>query len=110
MNKKRKLIKKEKTIFHTFINRKIKLKGRNYKKYLKTDHWKEVKLKFRGRSCEKCGSKYKINIHHLTYRNLGRDKEYNDCVPLCEYCHQEVHAYASETNISLIIATIDFLI
>lgn len=65
----------------------------NYAKYLNSVHWKNTRKKkliqteFR---CEKCGSREKLQVHHLTYENIGA--EYlEDLQVLCASCHTKVH-------------------
>ncbi len=60
--------------------------------YLKSDHWKElrkVKLKLNP-NCEQCGSKTKIEPHHLQYKNLY-DVTVEDLQTLCRKCHKLEH-------------------
>lgn len=64
-----------------------------YKKYLNSFHWKRLRLRklidveFR---CEICGADNGLNIHHLTYENIG--KEFlSDLMVLCSSCHRAIH-------------------
>ena len=63
-----------------------------YKDYLKTSHWlnkrKEV-LDFWDNSCSVCCSKFKLHVHHRKY-NLFKER-IQDCVVLCENCHNCHH-------------------
>ena len=57
--------------------------------YLQSDHWQEVrkrKLKQAGYKCEACGEKVKLDIHHLTYERLGKER-LDDLQALCRDCH-----------------------
>jgi len=57
--------------------------------YLRSDHWQEVrrkKLKQAGYKCEACGQKVKLDIHHLTYERLGKER-LSDLQALCRSCH-----------------------
>ena len=52
--------------------------------YLESDHWKQLraeKLKSSPR-CETCGSKDRIEPHHLNYKNLF-DVQLSDLKTLC---------------------------
>ena len=63
-----------------------------YKNYLKTYHWKRVKARAKklfGDKCLNCGSS-KIDMHHLTYKNIGFEKP-DEVIPLCHKCHEKLH-------------------
>ena len=91
--------------------KKIKIKNLPYKQYLKTPHWQSVRKHFEGKSCLKCGEKFNIHIHHVSYNNRGNyKKEINDCIPLCKYCHYELHDFAKDENLSIEIATKEYLL
>jgi 5-methylcytosine-specific restriction endonuclease McrA len=71
-----------------------------YKDYLKSKTWKAKRAQaiFRdGGQCQavrgnrKCGSRYRLEVHHKTYERFGRER-LNDLVCLCEDCHKAVHA------------------
>ncbi|MHC4213348.1 MAG: HNH endonuclease [Planctomycetota bacterium] len=68
-----------------------------YRKYLQTKRWKLIRylVKVRDkRQCVKCGSRYRLDVHHKSYRNLGRGaihKETRDCETLCRSCHRKEH-------------------
>lgn len=60
--------------------------------YLTSQHWKslrESKLQ-RNPSCEKCGSRQRLDVHHLRYRNIF-DVELSDLQTLCRLCHDAIH-------------------
>ena len=40
--------------------------------------------------CERCGKQKVVDIHHVTYKNLGLEK-LSDLVGLCRECHEEKH-------------------
>lgn len=65
-----------------------------YPDYINTEHWihfREEALKFFGVHCGLCNSeKKKIQLHHKTYKNRGRET-FNDVIPLCEDCHKKMH-------------------
>lgn len=58
--------------------------------YLKSNHWKELrKLKLSTNpSCEDCGSSFRLEPHHLQYKNLY-DVEVSDLKTLCRKCHKK---------------------
>lgn len=62
--------------------------------YFKTKLWKKRRKEFtlfKKSTCEKCGSKIKLQIHHIKYEeDMGKDKSEN-CVLLCLDCHLKLH-------------------
>lgn len=63
-----------------------------YCKYIKSKEWAKVRqliLKQR-KVCEKCGTKSRLHIHHLTYVRLGKELP-EDLVVLCRPCHEIAH-------------------
>lgn len=70
----------------------------DYKGYLKSDEWVKRRKKFysnHSRVCRACGKRYYLNLHHLTYKNLGHEKD-EDFAVLCQYCHHYIHANKTE--------------
>ncbi|MHA1213097.1 MAG: HNH endonuclease [Candidatus Heimdallarchaeota archaeon] len=72
-----------------------------YKEYIKSDEWK-IKRAFAlnrtGHRCEKCGSQYKLEVHHKTYDNLYKESP-KDLEVLCAKCHTEAdEKRAAETR------------
>ena len=66
-----------------------------YQGYLKGEHWADVKARFRASklytgTCFICGSKGRLDIHHKTYKNIGKER-LTDLVALCRYCHIDCH-------------------
>jgi len=41
--------------------------------------------------CQHCGSKNKLEVHHIIYRSQGGTDDVNNLITLCHECHQEVH-------------------
>ena len=65
--------------------------------YLKSEHWRRMRKhiyeKYKGK-CKKCGRAFSsehMNVHHLTYKRIGNEKD-SDLTLLCETCHQLLHA------------------
>jgi hypothetical protein len=70
-----------------------------YCEYLKTPHWQHIKIEVKKKynnKCNKCKSTKKLNVHHLTYANFGKEK-LEDLVLLCEKCHTKVHCNEDNT-------------
>ena len=76
------------------------MQTQEYKEYIKSDVWKEKceqRLEIAGHKCEMCGRLEKnskgLQIHHISYRNLGHEDVANDLICLCGRCHILIHAY-----------------
>ena len=76
------------------VTKKSKSKRlRKYHKYLLSDEWAQLKIDIfaaRGKSCERCGSKSSVQVHHLTYKNIFNE-EPEDLLILCRNCHKDEH-------------------
>lgn len=71
----------------------IFIKNRDYKNYLKTNHWKEKRkkvLKNAKFKCQLCSKTDNLHVHHNTYKNIGNEKK-EDLIVLCEGCHKKFH-------------------
>lgn len=61
--------------------------------YLLSPHWIDLREKAKlqhGESCTTCGSKRRLDVHHLNYRNIY-DVSVEDLQVLCRRCHDAVH-------------------
>lgn len=64
-----------------------------YTTYLATDHWRELreaKLLEANYRCQKCKRKSRLQVHHVDYARLGRER-LSDLMVLCESCHEKEH-------------------
>ena len=43
-----------------------------------------------GRRCQRCGAPEPLDVHHLTYARLGRERP-GDLLAVCESCHRALH-------------------
>lgn len=78
-----------------------KKKKWTYKSYLLSKDWKKkraLKLKSVGNKCQCCGSIYRLQIHHKTYKRLFKEP-LSDLVVLCPTCHRITHGLLSEEEI-----------
>ena len=76
---------------------------KQYKQYMKSDKW-ELKrnqriLHDKGQcqgitNKKKCGSRYKLEVHHKTYMRFGNELM-SDLVTLCHNCHVAIHKKAA---------------
>lgn len=65
----------------------------DYQKYLRSDHWLELrsaKLESADWKCEKCKRKSNLQVHHISYVRLGKEL-LSDLMVLCERCHEKEH-------------------
>lgn len=77
---------------------KEKKRFKSYEEYIKSDEWKIKRafaLKRAGNRCEKCGGKYRIEVHHNTYDRLFNERQ-EDLDVLCHKCHPEADSKRSE--------------
>ena len=83
--------------------------GLEYKKYLYTVYWRLVRA-FKillSDGCELCQRTNRLNVHHATYDNKGREYEHlDDLHVLCKGCHEGQHMDNAEVfNILKTLAT-----
>lgn len=64
-----------------------------YREYLQTPHWQKIKVlmykKHHG-CCQNCGRKTTLDVHHLTYENIGHEN-LKQLKLLCRDCHYRMH-------------------
>lgn len=63
-----------------------------YHAYLRSYEWRMKRVKIITRDngrCRLCGSKTNLQIHHLTYKNIFKEKD-KDLITLCVDCHKYV--------------------
>ena len=67
---------------------------KEYRAYLRSDKWKEIRLalfKMRGKKCENCSRTKLLHIHHLTYERIFNE-QLTDLQILCKDCHKNTHS------------------
>jgi len=67
----------------------------NYEVYMQSKEWflrKQNVYEQRGGKCERCGSDFRTEVHHLSYKNLGNEKD-DDLIVLCRKCHMIEHRW-----------------
>ena len=72
----------------------------DYTTYIKSTNWSKntarlVTLINDKHSCRMCGDAYNVEVHHITYKNLGTEK-LNQVVTLCKDCHSYTHKIAGK--------------
>jgi len=68
--------------------RKAKFKPK-HRKVLNSPQWKKTREKvfrFYGEKCLSCNSQEKVQVHHLHYSTMGKERV-KDLIPLCSKCH-----------------------
>lgn len=71
-----------------------------YHEYLQSDWWKKrrrAKLRSAGFRCEKCGKGGPLQVHHLTYKTLWRERD-RDLQVVCRGCHEGIHEVAIQAD------------
>ena len=66
-------------------------KKMSYSEYLQSKAWKEKARQVRerdGNRCQDCDRRGNLDVHHLHYKNIFREKP-EDLVTLCCSCHQK---------------------
>ncbi len=63
-----------------------------YYTYLLSCKWRKIRTKIikERKSCERCGSKIILQLHHKTYENIFNEKD-EDLELLCRKCHKLEH-------------------
>ncbi len=60
-----------------------------YQEYLRSDRWNETRnkiLEMDNFKCVNCDSSDNLQVHHLTYKNIGHEQD-KDLITLCKKCH-----------------------
>ncbi len=76
-----------------------------YAQYLTTSVWhyrRNEALKRASYTCQRCGVKRQLQVHHLSYERLGNERD-EDLEVLCKGCHLGHHAARAQEKITLYI-------
>lgn len=67
--------------------------GAAYEEYLQSPHWLALRRQRCGKKakCVGCGSKKTLQLHHVSYDNVGHE-EPTDLIVVCRPCHMAIHA------------------
>ena len=69
------------------------MKKRTYRRYRKSKRWQTKRrtiLKRAGYKCRKCGRRAATQVHHETYKRIGRER-LSDLTAVCGGCHKRIH-------------------
>jgi 5-methylcytosine-specific restriction endonuclease McrA len=72
------------------MDNQYRIRKQAYEDYLVSAEWQAIKeraLRAALFSCEQCGSKPPLEVHHKTYTNLGHE-QIEDLKVLCPACHE----------------------
>jgi 5-methylcytosine-specific restriction endonuclease McrA len=72
----------------------IRMNKEIYRSYRTSNHWNNIRIKkynLSGIVCSECGAVSKLEVHHLSYDNLGNEDIENDLIVLCRKCHEKQH-------------------
>lgn len=69
----------------------------SYAQYRRRAHWRRTVSEQRKKACQKCGGRYRLCLHHITYASLGAELPEDLCT-LCASCHTKVHETALGRN------------
>ena len=78
---------------------------KNYKDYLLSNKWDQIKEDFREFSnfptnvCFLCYSKESLQLHHWRYPNEWSRDSYKNTIPLCEACHETAHSIENSKDL-----------
>ena len=64
-----------------------------YRAVMGSEGWRRRRrqaLRRAGRRCQRCGARGPLDVHHLTYARLGRERP-GDLLAVCERCHGALH-------------------
>jgi hypothetical protein len=64
-----------------------------YAEYIKSAEWqakRNERLRIDNYTCQRCGGKRNLQVHHITYANIGHEDVHNDLVTLCKCCHEDI--------------------
>lgn len=64
-----------------------------YAIYIRSECWKRTRQRILQRAkgrCESCGTRARLQVHHLNYDNLGNESP-EDLQALCGTCHEKTH-------------------
>ena len=102
---RQKLKEANKKFYKKKKHKRKKKKSLTYAEYLKTDRWKQKRLKVLKRAkykCEICKINQAWQVHHKNYKRIFKEK-LTDLIAVCETCHKGEHNLLTEEEIELAV-------
>jgi hypothetical protein len=62
----------------------------DYHDYIKSKQWRKIRRLQPNKSCDVCGTMVNLELHHLTYKRLGRERK-DDLIWRCNEHHEGLH-------------------
>lgn len=64
-----------------------------YREFLQSPFWKDISSQCKARDgrCKKCGSRQRLQAHHVFYPSDWFDTTLEHLITLCHFCHKEAH-------------------
>jgi 5-methylcytosine-specific restriction endonuclease McrA len=64
----------------------------HYHDHLESEAWKETRRQVlrKYKQCYCCGARGVLDVHHLTYKNFGREN-LKELRAVCRSCHHKIH-------------------
>lgn len=90
--------------------KQIETTREKYLKYIVSKEWfAKVRAFYRryGKKCVACDSTGRITLHHMSYRNIGKEND-DELASLCWDCHSEYHR-KNGTQTNMIQKTVAFI-
>lgn len=88
----------------------LKAHGITYQEYLHGEHWQDVRRRFwacklHNKTCQVCGGRDRLQVHHQTYKRIGRERLTDLCL-LCDNCHGEAHRIERERPNGILLGAV----
>lgn len=87
-----------------YFEKTFNVKYENFEKahtlYLNSPQWKSKREKILERDqykCRLCNKTGEIQVHHMTYGNLGNESDL-ELLSVCKECHSIIHMHLNESN------------
>jgi len=89
-----------KPLLNSWIKPKASKSYKSHAEYIASEEWQQSPqrlecLRRAANSCEMCGVKYGLEVHHIHYRNFGNETP-DQLVYLCCLCHDYTHEIAGK--------------
>ena len=90
-------------------NQAMYMSAEDKQAHMQSTYWyklKQQKLASANHRCEKCDSTESLELHHLTYSDLGKESQ-SSVVVLCRSCHQYQHDHYGDDRSTLYYPLVD---